>query len=156
MPVAQKKIRVQLDFDEQGFAELESLKADMRAGSRADTVRYGLGLLRWAVDQLKGGARILVEKDGNLSGVVFPFLPTQQIKSASSTVTLHDEERAPSIRASRDDLGQRAREAREQAENWAERGRRELYNAQKEQIRSAVEAGKEAYRQQRREKEGGE
>lgn len=89
---AQKKIRVQLDFDEQGFGELEALKADLRAGSRADTVRYGLGLLRWAVDQLKDGARILVEKDERLSGVVFPFLPTQQVKGASSPVTLRRED----------------------------------------------------------------
>ena len=90
MSDASKKYRVQLDFDQQGLDELESLKADLRAGSRADTVRYGLGLLRWAVDQLTGGARILVEKDGYLSGVVFPFLPAQQAK-AQSAVTLKRE-----------------------------------------------------------------
>jgi gas vesicle protein len=38
-----------------------------------------------------------------------------------------------------------AREAREQAEGWAQRGK-EVYNAQKDQIRSAVEAGRQAYR----------
>lgn len=84
----QKRIRVQLDLDQHGFDELEGLKADLRAGSRADTVRLGLGLLRWAANQLRGGARILVEKDGHLSGVVFPFLPEPQVKAASAPVTL--------------------------------------------------------------------
>ena len=43
-------------------------------------------------------------------------------------------------------LRQRAREAREQAETWAERGR-QIYNAQREQIRSAVDAGRQVYRE---------
>lgn len=43
-------------------------------------------------------------------------------------------------------LKKRAREARSQAENLAARGR-EVYNAQKEQIRTAVDAGRQAYRE---------
>lgn len=46
----------------------------------------------------------------------------------------------------RDFVRRRAREAREQAGEWADRGR-EVINAQKEQIRSAVEAGRQAYRE---------
>jgi gas vesicle protein len=38
----------------------------------------------------------------------------------------------------------RARQAREQASTWADRGR-EVLNQQKEQFRSAYEAGKQAY-----------
>lgn len=45
----------------------------------------------------------------------------------------------------RDFVRKHAREAREQAEQWAQRGK-EVYNAQKEQIRTAVEAGRQAYR----------
>jgi hypothetical protein len=41
---------------------------------------------------------------------------------------------------------ERAREAREHAETWADRGR-QVYNAQKEQIRTAVDAGRQAYRE---------
>lgn len=88
MTPARDRIRVQLDFDQQGFNELEALKTDLRAGSRADTVRLGLGLLRWAANQLKSGARILIEKDGELRGVVFPFLPEPQVKASSTPVTL--------------------------------------------------------------------
>jgi len=40
----------------------------------------------------------------------------------------------------------RARQAREQATGWAERGR-EVLNQQKEQFRSAYEAGKQAYQE---------
>lgn len=38
----------------------------------------------------------------------------------------------------------RAREAREQAKQWADRGR-EVLNQQKEQFRTAYEAGRQAY-----------
>lgn len=46
----------------------------------------------------------------------------------------------------RDFVRKRSREAREQAEQWAQRGK-DAYNSQKEQIRSAVEAGRQAYRE---------
>ncbi len=46
----------------------------------------------------------------------------------------------------REFVRKRAREAREQAEEWAERGK-EAYASQKDQIRSAVEAGRQAYRE---------
>ena len=46
----------------------------------------------------------------------------------------------------RDYVRKRARDAREQAGNLAQRGK-EVINTQKEQIRSAVEAGRQAYRE---------
>lgn len=44
----------------------------------------------------------------------------------------------------RDLLRNRAREAREQAEQWVDRGK-EVLTQQKEQFRSAFEAGRQAY-----------
>jgi len=44
----------------------------------------------------------------------------------------------------RDYVRERARQAREQAMGWADRGR-EVLNQQKEQFRSAYEAGRQAY-----------
>jgi hypothetical protein len=41
---------------------------------------------------------------------------------------------------------ERARQAREQAGTWAEKGR-DYLSQQKEQIRSAYEAGRQAYRE---------
>ncbi|HEV2698306.1 MAG TPA: YtxH domain-containing protein [Terriglobales bacterium] len=46
----------------------------------------------------------------------------------------------------RDYVRKRARDAREQAGNLAQRGK-EVINTQKEQIRSAMEAGRQAYRE---------
>ena len=46
----------------------------------------------------------------------------------------------------RDFVRDRTRQAREQAANWAERGR-EVLNQQKEQFRSAYEAGRQAYQE---------
>src|SRR5208283_2316401 len=46
----------------------------------------------------------------------------------------------------RDAVKDRARQAREQAGTWADKGR-EYLNSQKEQVRSAYEAGRQAYRE---------
>jgi len=46
----------------------------------------------------------------------------------------------------REFMKERARQAREQASGWADRGR-EVLNQQKEQFRSAYEAGKQAYQE---------
>jgi len=45
-----------------------------------------------------------------------------------------------------DNVRERARQAREQAGSWAEKGR-DYLNQQKEQVRSAYEAGRQAYRE---------
>lgn len=54
----------------------------------------------------------------------------------------------------RDYVRDRARQAREQATGWADRGR-EMLNQQKEQFRSAYEAGKQAYQETTRGEGGG-
>jgi gas vesicle protein len=46
----------------------------------------------------------------------------------------------------REYVRKRSRDAREQAGQWAQKGK-EAFNAQKDQIRSAVEAGRQAYRE---------
>ena len=46
----------------------------------------------------------------------------------------------------RDIIRKRARDAREQAEQWADRGK-DVLKTQKESFRSAVEAGRQAYRE---------
>lgn len=54
----------------------------------------------------------------------------------------------------RDFMRERARQAREQASGWADRGR-DMLNQQKEQFRSAYEAGKQAYQDATRPESGG-
>lgn len=46
----------------------------------------------------------------------------------------------------RDKVRDQARKAREQAEDWMERGR-DVVNQQKDQLRSAYEAGRQKYRE---------
>ena len=46
----------------------------------------------------------------------------------------------------RDAVKERAQQARDQAGTWADKGR-DYLNSQKEQIRSAYEAGRQAYRE---------
>ena len=53
----------------------------------------------------------------------------------------------------RDFVRERARQARDQATGWADRGR-DMLNQQKEQFRSAYEAGKQAYQDATRENSG--
>jgi gas vesicle protein len=54
----------------------------------------------------------------------------------------------------RDFVRERARQAREQATGWADRGR-DVLSQQKEQFRSAYEAGKQAYQEATRPEGGG-
>ena len=54
----------------------------------------------------------------------------------------------------REFVRERARQAREQATGWADRGR-EVLNQQKEQFRSAYEAGRQAYQEATAAESGG-
>jgi hypothetical protein len=69
------KYRVQLDFSEEAFQELNALQKKLQASSRAEVVRNALGVLRWVTKHLIAGDTIVIEKaDGTKSDVEFPFL----------------------------------------------------------------------------------
>jgi metal-responsive CopG/Arc/MetJ family transcriptional regulator len=46
-PETVKKYRVQLDFSEEAFRELNDLVAKLRVSSRAELIRDALGVLKW-------------------------------------------------------------------------------------------------------------
>lgn len=70
-----KKFRVQLDFSEEAFAELNDLREKFKASSRAEVIRNALGLMKWLYRQKKEeDGVILVEKRGRVVEPVFPFL----------------------------------------------------------------------------------
>ncbi|TSC61975.1 MAG: hypothetical protein G01um101448_679 [Parcubacteria group bacterium Gr01-1014_48] len=73
---AGKYHRVQLDFSEEAFEELETLKKRLSASSRAEVVRAALGVLKWAVNHSEEGNKIQVARkaDNKVVGVEFPFL----------------------------------------------------------------------------------
>jgi hypothetical protein len=60
--VTTKKYRLQTDFSEEAYRELEDLQNQLDAPSKSEVIRDALGVLRWAVDELNSGNRILVEK----------------------------------------------------------------------------------------------
>jgi metal-responsive CopG/Arc/MetJ family transcriptional regulator len=69
-----RKYRVQLDFSEAAFEELNRLQKKLGASSRAEVVRDALTVLRWLVEEKTDGNRILVEeKEDRLIEPVFPF-----------------------------------------------------------------------------------
>ena len=55
----------------------------------------------------------------------------------------------------REYMRERARQARDQASEWVDRGR-EIVNQQKEQFRSAYEAGRQAYQETTSKETGGQ
>jgi hypothetical protein len=122
------KYRVQLDFTPEAFEELERLKTDVGAATRAETVRYAMRVLRWLIRTMQNGGTVFIaQSDGTKSGVEFPFLPHHETRQTS---------------APRDAIGRRARDAQDQ---WADRDRDMTH--QKEQFRAAYEAGRQAYRE---------
>lgn len=69
-----KKIRVQLDFSELAHDELLGLRKKIRASSKAEVVRNGLGALRWIVRHLEQGHEIIAV-DGATKKVYEPCFP---------------------------------------------------------------------------------
>jgi len=68
------KSRVQFDFTEGALAELDGLKEKLRVSTRAEVIRYALRLMQWLIEQITTGGRILVERNGEVQSVIFPFL----------------------------------------------------------------------------------
>lgn len=69
-----EKTRVQFDFTPDSLEQLDSLKGRLKASNRAEVIRNSLRVLQWLIDTLRDGGRILVERDGEVQSVIFPFL----------------------------------------------------------------------------------
>jgi hypothetical protein len=58
-----KEKRLQIDFSEKAYEELEGLQKRLDATSKSEIIRDALGLLRWLADEVvEKQHRILVEK----------------------------------------------------------------------------------------------
>ena len=83
-----EKIRLQFDFSREAYDDLEQIRAELRAPSRAETVRYALRTLQWLIETVKGDHATFLVKRGNNPAreVVFPFIhsPTHEIVSTKS------------------------------------------------------------------------
>jgi len=92
------------------------------------------------MSERSGGSGILWFLTGLGIGAVVGILYAPQSGNETREILMAKAEEG------RDFVRRRAKDARTQAEQWAEKGK-QAYNEQKDQIRSAVEAGRQAYRE---------
>ena len=76
MPDKEEKVRIELDFSEEAYIELDKLQKQLHASCAAEVVRDALGVLRWVTNHLVKGNKIMVDKQGADQPVEarFPFL----------------------------------------------------------------------------------
>ena len=78
------KHRLQFDFSEEALKQLDELKDAAGLGTRAELIRQALRLLQWTLTETKdNNATILVERDGKMREIVFPFMPNLRERESS-------------------------------------------------------------------------
>lgn len=82
--MAEEKYRVQFDFTGEALSQLDELKLNLRATNRAEVIRQALRIMQWLIETLRGGGRILVERNGQVQSVVFPFLAGEVTQSEAN------------------------------------------------------------------------
>lgn len=70
------KTRLQFDVNETQLAELDELKGDAGAASRAEVVRDALRLYRWVIDKRRDGHTLKLYKNGKSETVHILSLET--------------------------------------------------------------------------------
>lgn len=66
----EKVHRVQLDFSEEAFKTLKTLKDRLGAKTNTEVIRQGLGVLRWIVEERSAGKQILSKDDKEVKELV--------------------------------------------------------------------------------------
>ncbi|HVC45509.1 MAG TPA: ribbon-helix-helix protein, CopG family [Candidatus Binataceae bacterium] len=79
-----EKKRLQLEFSEDAYKELERMQKQLHAPSKSEVIRDALGVLRWVVEEIEQDHRILVEKPEGMREIVFHFLTRPAPVKASS------------------------------------------------------------------------
>jgi hypothetical protein len=67
------KHRLQFDFDDVAIKEIDELRESTALPNRAELIRHALRFLQWTLDETKKGGTLLIEKDGKLREIIFPF-----------------------------------------------------------------------------------
>jgi len=78
-----EKKRLQLEFSEHAYKELEELQSRLNAPSKSEVIRDALGVLRWLAEEIDQSHRILVEKPEGTREVVFHFLTRPPSRAAA-------------------------------------------------------------------------
>ena len=68
------KHRLQFDFSDESLKELDGLREATGLTNRAELIRQALRFLQWTLTETQeNAATLLLEKNGKLREVVFPF-----------------------------------------------------------------------------------
>lgn len=70
------KHRLQFDFTVEALRELDQLQYQAGLPTKAELIRQSLRFFQWALKETADNAVILIEKQGKLKEVVFPFWPS--------------------------------------------------------------------------------
>jgi hypothetical protein len=81
--ILMEKKRLQLDFSESAYRDLEELQNRLNAPSKSEVIRNALGVLRWVVGEVDQDHRILVEKPEGTREIVFHFITRAPANKAS-------------------------------------------------------------------------
>lgn len=80
--------RLQIDFSERAYKDLEALQRRIDAPSKSEVIREALGVLRWLAEEVLGkNHRILVEEpeEGTTREIVFHFLERSRPQEVESS-----------------------------------------------------------------------
>ena len=71
------KHRLQLDFTAEALRDLDELRQTTGLPNRAEVIRQALRFLQWTIHEAQQNeANLLIEKDGKMRQIVFPFWST--------------------------------------------------------------------------------
>src|SRR3954453_3922929 len=68
------KHRLQLDFTQEALRDLDQLRETTGLPNRAEVIRQALRFFQWTIHEAQhNDASLLIEKDGKMRQIVFPF-----------------------------------------------------------------------------------
>jgi len=79
------KHRLQFDLNEEVLKEVDQLRQETGLQTRAELIRNALRFLDWVLREVRDqNASLLIEKDGKLREVVFPFWKSTEAAQAEA------------------------------------------------------------------------
>ena len=80
--------RLQIDFSERAYNDLNALQRRLDAPSKSEVIRSALGVLKWLSEEIAANNRIVVERaDGTEREIFFHFLDHLKKEDASRQAT---------------------------------------------------------------------
>ncbi len=81
--------RLQFDLTDEALKEVDELRQETGLSTRAELIRNALRFLQWALEQIRDHkANLLIEKDGKIREVVFPFWNSTERAKAESQISM--------------------------------------------------------------------